>query len=264
MASPATGMSLTEESRKATRRVHKISDAVVLSKLLVVLAGGPGLYGRAIACFWPVYASLEAKVAAHATHPALAPVAAAYDRLARAPAIASDLAALLGADWRAAAAAEAAANPAVGAYLAHLEALEAEDPALLLGYCYGLHFVSLFGPLGKRIRGALGLAADAPGVAMYALPDSGGALRALRAAVDAGGEALSAGQRARVIEETVSMYRLNNRVVSGFAPGLKAYLLAPFAAAAALPPWAAAGAVATVGAIAAIVWMRAAAASPSG
>lgn len=87
------------------------------------------VYARAISCFYPVYAALEAKVAKHRALPALAPVAAVYDKVARSGALEADLEFLLGPAWRQ----QAVRTPAVERYLEHLDKLEGEDPSLLLG-----------------------------------------------------------------------------------------------------------------------------------
>lgn len=61
------------EMRKATRRHHNIANALILSKLVVVLTDKQ-LYGRALSAFLPVYTKLEELLEAHKDAPVLSTV----------------------------------------------------------------------------------------------------------------------------------------------------------------------------------------------
>jgi heme oxygenase len=63
------------EMRKATRRSHNIANALILSKLVVVLTD-KGLYARALSSFLPVYSKLEALLQQHRDVPGLSTVVA--------------------------------------------------------------------------------------------------------------------------------------------------------------------------------------------
>jgi hypothetical protein len=63
------------EMRKATRRSHNIANALILSKLVVVLTD-KGLYARALSSFLPVYSKLEALLQQHKDVPGLSTVVA--------------------------------------------------------------------------------------------------------------------------------------------------------------------------------------------
>jgi heme oxygenase len=64
---------LLVEMRKATRRAHHIANALILSKLVVVLTDKQ-LYARALGSFYPVYTKLEELIQIHQNVPCLAPV----------------------------------------------------------------------------------------------------------------------------------------------------------------------------------------------
>lgn len=237
---------LTEQMRKATRTAHKISDAVVLSKLVTVLTDKV-VYAKAISSFYPIYKALETKVFKHRDLPQLAPVAAIYDKIQRTAAIESDLEYFLGPKWQD----HVVMNPAVEQYLQHLDSIEQDHPALLLGFAYGLHFVALFGPLGRRIKKTLQLEGS-DGVRMYTLEGSGSLLKDLKSAVNAAGETLDPVLRERVIEQGIKLYTYNNSVVQAFSPGAYAYLKAPVVLVQSLPTWFTVGALG-VG-VAAVYW----------
>jgi hypothetical protein len=55
---------LLDEMRAATRRSHNIANALILSKLVVVLTD-KALYARALSTFLPVYSKLEALLRQH-------------------------------------------------------------------------------------------------------------------------------------------------------------------------------------------------------
>lgn len=63
------------EMRKATRRSHHIANALILSKLVVVLTDRK-LYARALSSFLPVYSKLEELLKHHKDVPALSTVVA--------------------------------------------------------------------------------------------------------------------------------------------------------------------------------------------
>jgi hypothetical protein len=75
MAQDKEEYDLLIEMRKATRRSHNIANALILSKLVVVLTD-KGLYARALSSFLPVYSKLEALLQQHKKVPGLSTVVA--------------------------------------------------------------------------------------------------------------------------------------------------------------------------------------------
>jgi hypothetical protein len=75
MAGDKDDYDLLIEMRKATRRSHNIANALILSKLVVVLTD-KGLYARALSSFLPVYSKLEALLQQHKDVPGLSTVVA--------------------------------------------------------------------------------------------------------------------------------------------------------------------------------------------
>lgn len=61
------------EMRKATKRHHNIANALILSKLVVVLTDKQ-LYARALSAFLPVYTKLEELLLTHKDVPVLSTV----------------------------------------------------------------------------------------------------------------------------------------------------------------------------------------------
>jgi len=70
------------EMRKATRRSHHIANALILSKLVVVLTDKQ-LYARALGSFYPVYSKLEEVLQKHSNVPCLAPVVSIVSKVPR-------------------------------------------------------------------------------------------------------------------------------------------------------------------------------------
>lgn len=69
----ADNYNLLLEMRKATRRAHHIANALILSKLVVVLTDKQ-LYARALSSFYPVYTKLEELIQIHQNVPCLTSV----------------------------------------------------------------------------------------------------------------------------------------------------------------------------------------------
>ncbi len=101
-----------------------------------------------------LYAALEPALAQHATHPVLAPLQ--QPGLARAEALAADLAHLHGAQWAGNLPVQAVAT----AYADRLAELSQRQPALLAAHAYVRYLGDLSGgqPLGRVVRQAYGLA----------------------------------------------------------------------------------------------------------
>lgn len=75
MAGDKQDYDLLIEMRKATRRSHNIANALILSKLVLVLTD-KRLYAQALSSFLPVYSKLEALLQQHKDVPGLSTVVA--------------------------------------------------------------------------------------------------------------------------------------------------------------------------------------------
>jgi heme oxygenase len=148
--------------RRATRRSHHVANALILTKLVVVLTDKK-LYAQALGSFLPVYQKLEKLMQQHTTVPGLKTVITAVkDIPSRAAAMEEDLQHLLGSNWRSA----VVASPAAEAYAAHLQHLADKDPVLLLPYVFSMHIPILLGFLAQRIQRTLQLP-DQQGLAFF-------------------------------------------------------------------------------------------------
>jgi heme oxygenase (biliverdin-producing, ferredoxin) len=93
---------------------------------------------------YDIYLALEAALVKHAHHPSLERVV--IPALFRSTALAADLDQLDGGDWR-----DLLAEPATGRYVARLEQIEQEDPALLVAHAYVRYLGDLNG--GQILKG---------------------------------------------------------------------------------------------------------------
>ncbi|KAL1743081.1 hypothetical protein HDZ31DRAFT_83670 [Schizophyllum fasciatum] len=194
-------------------------------------------YVRYLMVLYEIYDELERALEQHATHPVLEPT---YNPalLARAPALAADIARLLDAPaWKAHpayVALRAAPPPAVRAYRARLRALaHAADPAPLLAHAYVRYLGDLSG--GQQIRHtvarayALDEAAPDAGLAFYDFKELRGPRRAglgemrrikdwFRAGMDRGvGD--DAARKAAIVAEANEAFRLNGGIFDSILLG---------------------------------------------
>lgn len=143
-----------------------------------------------------IYAALEAELARHAAHPALAPLR--DPALARAARLAADLVVHHGPGWPALPPAPAAAD-----YARHLHDLGARAPERLVAHAYVRYLGDLSGGqlLPARVAAAAGVPPD-EGFSFYAFPgvaDAGAYKQRFRAALDA--LPLDAAQSDAVVDE---------------------------------------------------------------
>ncbi|WIA12136.1 hypothetical protein OEZ86_003119 [Tetradesmus obliquus] len=220
MAGDKQDYDLLIEMRTATRRSHNIANALILSKLVLVLTD-KRLYAQALSSFLPVYSKLEALLQQHKDVPGLSTVVAVTSTIpARTAAMEQDLAYLLGPNWRS----YIPSSQAAAAYAAHLEQLAAANPVLLLPYAFSLYVPILLGFMARRIQKSLALP-EGQGLEFFTIPDKAGKLAQLRAAVThAGGELPSQQLRQSLLAEAVEQFRRNNAVVAEFRVGWRAVL----------------------------------------
>eukprot|EP00873_Tetraselmis_striata_P011668 jgi/Tetstr1/431932/TSEL_021421.t1 len=218
-AEPAS-VPLTEQMRKETRKVHSVSDALVNSKLLVALTDRK-LYGQAILQFWPIYFYIETRLHDWARHPDIAGLAETLSRMQRAQRFETDLDYYLGPEWKTRNGFSMTA--AVKGYLAHLRAVETEDPTLLLVYAYHLHMAILAGGaiIKRMARRSMNLPQNL-GTAIFEFDVSEGvqaSRKAYKLHIDRLGEKRGEAFQSRVLEESVKLFKLNNAVVADFQAG---------------------------------------------
>lgn len=127
----------TTRMRKATRKIHSVSDALVNAKFAISLRD-EAVWGGGLFVFYHIFAFLEDakerlnmpdynKLFVHKT-------------LYRKAAFEADLAHYLGEDWQ-----STPHSTALESYLEHLQELEKENPQLLMAYVYHLYLGLLSG-----------------------------------------------------------------------------------------------------------------------
>lgn len=201
--------SLTERMRTRSRMEHEKSDRLVNLKLALVLTS-PRLYGEALALFAAVFARLE-RISQNQAH-LLGPAINMLDKTRKG--FEDDLAHYLGPNWRTATLVPAELTD----YLDRLDELEREDPTRLLAYVYHMQMAILSGGyiIQKIVRRAMGLDKDSDdGVRTFAFKDRNQAKHDLKRFVD---EELCAKltemQIEGILEESINVFRMNNRLVS--------------------------------------------------
>lgn len=202
---------LSQRMRERTAEVHSAADAAINLRLAGALTDRER-WGRALATFYVVLDHLERLAFEHR---AASSGLAAYplDEMRRAPGFVKDLAFYLGPAWRD----RLPDTPGLTAYLAHLDALAAEDPLLLLPFLYHLHLGILSGGqlLARTARRAMRLPAK-EGTEFCALPKgalaAGPLKRRIKGAVDA--LELDEASREKFLAQSVEVFRLNNRIVA--------------------------------------------------
>jgi heme oxygenase (biliverdin-producing, ferredoxin) len=158
---------LAERLRLETRALHAEAErSGVMADLL------RGRLGRATYCallrnLHAIYAALEAALGAHRADALIGAVQS--PSLCREAALAADLVALHGPDWRD----EIAVAPATAAYVARLQALAAAGAPALVAHAYVRYLGDLHGGqlLKRRVAGQLGLQDE--GTRFYEFGDAG-------------------------------------------------------------------------------------------
>lgn len=208
-------LTLTERMRTTTKQIHDKSDRLVNLKLALVLTSRP-LYGEALALFAPIYQRLEQALE---RHPKLSPVASHLDKMRRFPGFEADMRFYLGeGGLESMRQRQKEGQPnELKEYLEHLDRLEREDPMLLAVYAYHMYMAVLAGGyiIRKMVKRTMGLKND-EGVRALSFPP-GVDCKALRSSLkQCMNEEMdfSEDQEERVLEESVKLFELNNRLVA--------------------------------------------------
>ena len=145
---------LAARLRHDTAALHRQAERAGVMGHLLAGHVDCGAYVRLLRALYPVYLELERALA---DHPEASPIP--HLKLARAPAIASDLRELHGPDWER----ELRAVPAGVAYAARILAVEAQCPPLLAAHAYVRYLGDLSGgqTLGRMVARGLGLVGEA-------------------------------------------------------------------------------------------------------
>lgn len=245
---PPPSSPFSRQMRQVTRQAHKTSDTLVNAKLVFgkcaeaephsrqpsnvlipafhpshtyfssdycAALSDPAVWLDGLVCFHPIFQYLEQ----HIADTALLPVA-----VHRSAAIESDIRHYcdqlqLDADQQL-----AERRPSVRAYLAHLDAVRAENPVLLFAYAYHLYMGMLSGGLilnkKRRTFAALSLQQDVSddGYRMTMYEEPVGRLKAgLRSTADE--MVVDERTRQRLLQESVRVFELNNAIVHSIRGG---------------------------------------------
>ncbi len=198
--------------RQATRDAHRGAErGAYLDALLTGRLPRAG-YAALVAQHWHVYRELEAAAAHMRADPVAGPFA--DDRLTRLPALADDLAYLLGPRWRE----HCEPVPATVAYAARLREVCHDWPGGFVAHHYTRYLGDLAG--GQHVAARVAQVYALPGTAGTGFYDFGGiepkAFRdRYRALLDAA--PWDAAERARITGEVLLAYRLNTELFADLA-----------------------------------------------
>ena len=213
--------SLTVSMREASKEIHDTSDRLVNMKLGLVLTS-PGLYGEALALFYPIFAKIEAIIELHRDHEQIGKIHPLLDLIRRAPRFQKDMEFYLTGDRREELekAVQNGENAVMEEYLQHLDRLSKEDPILVLAYIYHQYAGILAGGqiIKKIVQKALGLSKNSDdGVQCFCMNDKVIAPKIVMARMKNilnEDISLTEEQRQRVIDEGVEVFRRNNALVN--------------------------------------------------
>lgn len=200
----------TQQMRKVTRNIHDTSDALVNAKLGVTMTDD-SVWAEGLLVFYEVFAFLERALLDHKDSligDLLIP------GMARTAALEEDLAHYLGDNWRVG----YSVRPEVQTYIDHLKEIEARNSYLLIPYIYHL-YMGLFsgGQIlrAKRVLSMSGGNTDIPGnsVTNYGEHSIGPLKNQLRAAVNEVAEQLDEETKQEILEESVTVFKMNNLVI---------------------------------------------------
>ncbi|XP_045518916.1 heme oxygenase 1 [Pieris brassicae] len=206
------GEPFTTRMRKATRKIHSVSDAMVNAKFAISLRDEK-VWGGGLYVFYHIFAYLEDATKRLNSSD--------FDRLFvhkllyRKVAFEEDLAHYLGPDWKSLPKSNALEN-----YLEHLQNLEKENPQLLMAYIYHLYLGLLsggqilakkrkmFGDKGDATAGYNDKVTDFTGVDIAQLKND------FKTAMNEIAEKMTEEEKDAFIEESNQVFLMNNLIVN--------------------------------------------------
>ena len=219
--SPSPAATLTDEMRRASKDIHDTSDRLVNMKLGLVLTS-PGLYGEALALFYPIFAKIEDIIELQKGHKQIGKIYPLLELMRRAPGFRKDMEYYLTSDRRAELdqMVQRGENSVMEDFLQHLDRISKEDPVLILAYIYHEYAGILAGgQIIKRIvQKALGLSKDSDdGVQCFCMSDKTIAPKIVMSRMKRilnEDIAITEEQHQRIVDEGVEVFRRNNALVN--------------------------------------------------
>lgn len=128
--SPSPAATLTDEMRRASKDIHDTSDRLVNMKLGLVLTSS-GLYGEALALFYPIFAKIEDIIELHKGHEQIGKIYPLLELMRRAPGFRKDMEYYLTSDRRTELdqMVQSGENSVMEDFLQHLDRISKEDPS---------------------------------------------------------------------------------------------------------------------------------------
>jgi len=216
-ASSSHGL-LTEYLRTSSRSIHRTSDSLVNTRVLVLFTNKK-LYAQALSRFWHIFNTLEEELKANLEETELSGVKHILPKLFRAKAIETDLQYYLGDDWRS----QVPPSPAVQEYCVYLKALAKRKPLLLLGHSYAQHMaIASGGQIIARMARQLMSLPESSGTAVYTYPEGmthNSLKHEFKTALDNMGRKMPAELVEEIAQEHIQAFKHNNHVIRTFHMG---------------------------------------------
>ena len=214
---------LTDEMRRASKDIHDTSDRLVNVKLGLVLTS-PGLYGEALALFYPIFAKIEDIIELHKGHEQIGKIYPLLELIRRAPGFRKDMEYYLTSDRRTELdqMVQRGENSVMEEFLRHLDRISKEDPVLILAYIYHEYAGILAGGqiIRRIVQKALGLSKDSDdGVQCFCMSDKTVAPKILMSRMkkilnEDIAITCTEEQHQRIVDEGVEVFRRNNALVN--------------------------------------------------
>ena len=214
---------LTDEMRRASKDIHDTSDRLVNIKLGLVLTS-PGLYGEALALFYPIFAKIEDIIELHKGHEQIGKMYPLLELMRRAPGFRKDMEYYLTSDRRTELdqMVQRGENSVMEEFLRHLDGISKEDPVLILAYIYHEYAGILAGGqiIRRIVQKALGLSKDSDdGVQCFCMSDKTVAPKILMSRMkkilnEDIAITCTEEQHQRIVDEGVEVFRRNNALVN--------------------------------------------------
>ncbi|GFR45181.1 hypothetical protein Agub_g6569, partial [Astrephomene gubernaculifera] len=224
--SAAAQLPLVARLNKESKKLHKLSNSLVNTKLVALLSDRE-LYGKALASFYYVFSALEDAVdkALERNDPDLLKFKDTLKGgLYRAPGFREDVEYFLGSDWEQR---YKLRSEAVAAYESHLQQLSAQQPRLLLAHVFTQHLAAASGGQMVRrwARRHLGLPEDKGTAAFEFKGDSNNTLRShFKKQLDEWGRSLSEEEVQAFIGQHFAAFHHNNAIIRAFHVSLTSML----------------------------------------